>query len=505
MGLLDHLIILPVLIPFFVAVILLFPRFSASLPLQRAVTLSANLLLLLVALSLLLTIRQQGVQVYALGNWSAPFGIVLVADAFSALMVCLSAVLGLAVTLYACAGEDKTGVFFHPLIMFQLMGINGAFLTGDAFNLFVFFEVLLIASYSLMIHGGGKQRVQANIHYVFLNLIGSSLFLFALGTLYGTLGTLNFADMADKIPQLGANELLLTKSGALLLLAVFGLKAAMLPLHFWLPKAYSTTSTPVAALFAIMTKVGIYSIWRVHGVMFGDQAGELANIALPWLWPIAILTIVIGAIAVLASKSLRVLCSNLVIVSVGTLLVSICLNSQQATSAGIYYLVHSTIACAAMFLLAGLIQQQRGKAEDRFVSARAMPQAAKLGFIFVLLAIALIGMPPLSGFIGKALILQSVHSSSHMLWVWPAILVSGLISLVALSRAGSSLFWRSNGEKNSSALQAHPAQFLALAILVSLLPVMVIFGGAVTEYAELAAEQLNSGLSLQQLHEVSQR
>ena len=182
-----------------------------------------------------------------------------------------------------------------------------------------------------MMHGGGKQRIQANIHYVFLNLIGSALFLFALGTLYGTLGTLNFADMADRIPLLSRNELLITKSGALLLLAVFGLKAAMLPLHFWLPKAYASTSAPVAALFAIMTKVGIYSIWRVHGVMFGDQAGELANIALPWLWPIALLTIAIGAISVLASQSLRVLCSNLVIVSVGTLLVTISLNTVSYT------------------------------------------------------------------------------------------------------------------------------------------------------------------------------
>ncbi|MEH6451454.1 MAG: monovalent cation/H+ antiporter subunit D [Psychromonas sp.] len=502
MSLFEHLVIFPVLIPFFVAVIMLFPSLSNSLSKQRVLTVTANVLMVVVAFVLLLKVKDQGIQVYALGDWSAPFGIVLVADAFSVLMVCLSAILGLAVTLYASAGEDKNGAFFHPLIMFQLMGINGAFLTGDAFNLFVFFEVLLIASYSLMIHGGGKQRIQANIHYVFLNLIGSSLFLFALGTLYGTLGTLNFADMADRIPLLTGNELLITKSGALLLLAVFGLKAAMLPLHFWLPKAYSSTSTPVAALFAIMTKVGIYSIWRVHGVMFGDQAGELANIALPWLWPIALLTIAIGAISVLASQSLRVLCSNLVIISVGTLLVTITINTVQATTAGIYYLLHSTVACAAMFLLAGLIQQQRGKAEDRFVAARAMPQAGILGFTFALLAIGLIGMPPLSGFVGKALILQSVTNASQAIWIFPLILGAGLIALIALSRAGTSLFWRTNGE-NTNALQGHPIQYLAIGLLVSILPLMVIFGGPVSDYAQLAAEQLKAGLSLQQLHEVA--
>jgi multicomponent K+:H+ antiporter subunit D len=220
------------------------------------------------------------------------------------------------------------------------------------------------------------------------------------------------------------------------------------------------------------------------------------------LWPIALLTIAIGAISVLASQSLRVLCSNLVIVSVGTLLVTISLNSVQASTAGIYYLVHSTIACAAMFLLAGLIQQQRGKAEDRFVTARAMPQSAKLGFVFALLAIGLIGMPPLSGFVGKALILQSVTDAKQMAWVWSLILVAGLISLIALSRAGTSLFWRTSGE-NTGALQGHPIQYLAIGILVSLLPLMVLFGGPLTDYAQLAAEQLNNGLSLQQLNEVA--
>lgn len=502
MSLFEHLVIFPILIPFFVAVVLLFPHLSNCLSKQRVISITAHVALVVVAFALLFKVEGQGIQVYALGDWSAPFGIVLVADMFSVLMVCLSAVLGLAITLYATAGEDKTGAFFHPLIMFQLMGINGAFLTGDAFNLFVFFEVLLIASYALMIHGGGKQRTQANIHYVFLNLIGSSLFLFALGTLYGTLGTLNFADMADRIPLLSSNELLIAKAGALLLLAVFGLKAGMLPLHFWLPKAYSTTSTPVAALFAIMTKVGIYSIWRVHGAMFGDQAGGLANIALPWLWPIALLTIVVGAIAILASQNLRVLCSNLVIVSVGTLLVAISVNTVQATSAGIYYLIHSTIACAAMFLLTGLIQQQRGQAEDRFVAARAMPQAGILGFIFVLLAIALIGMPPLSGFVGKALILQSVTEASQAIWVFPIVLGGGLIALIALSRAGTSLFWRTSGE-NKGALKGHPSQYLAIGLLVAILPLLVIFGGTVNDYTQLAAEQLKSGLSLQQLNEVA--
>ncbi|HBO94760.1 MAG TPA: monovalent cation/H+ antiporter subunit D, partial [Gammaproteobacteria bacterium] len=182
----------------------------------------------------------------------------------------------------------------------------------------------------------------ANVHYVTLNLAGSALFLFALGIMYGTFGTLNMADMQQKAALINPNDVRLANAGAMLLLVVFGLKSAMLPLHFWMPRAYSAAPAPVAALFAIMTKVGIYSLWRVHCGIFGDNAGDLANIAQPWLWPLAWLTVVIGIIATLASKTLRELTANLVIISVGSLLLMVALNTREATASGLYYLVHST-------------------------------------------------------------------------------------------------------------------------------------------------------------------
>ena len=491
MSLLQHMVFFPVLIPLLMGTVLLLPFFHKYIRRQRVAVIIANLLLLVVAVKLLADSLQTGTTMYMMGDWQAPFGIALVNDPLASVMLVLSSVLGLAAHLYACAGDDKRGMFFHPLFMFQMMGINGAFLTGDVFNLFVFFEILLMASYALIIHGGGKQRTQSAVHYVLLNLAGSSFFLIGLGIIYAAFGTLNLADMAHKAAQLDEDNIQLAKSGAMLLLIVFGLKAALLPLHFWLPRTYSYTATPVAALFAIMTKVGIYSIWRVHTAVFGNHAGDLANITPEWLWPLAWLTLVMAVVAVLASQSLKMMASNLIAVSAGTLLLAIAVNTEQATAAAIYYLIHSTLASAALLLIAGLITDQRGQAQDRLVKARAVSQPAMLGILFFIAALALIGMPPLSGFVGKVMLLQATTADAG--WVWPPLLISGLVALVMLSRAGSTVFWRTSGGNSSNTaekVRAHPLQVIAVLVLLLALPLMVIFGGALTEITQRAAEIL---------------
>lgn len=498
---LQHLPVLPLLIPLLAGVLLLMPPIADSLARQRITGSLFAVLQLIAAVALLWTVDQQGTQIYAMGGWQPPFGIVLVADRIAVLLSVLTAILLLCVQLFSCAGEDHHGKFLHPLLMFQALGIQGAFLTGDLFNLFVFFEVLLIASYALLIHGGGPQKTLANVHYVTLNLAGSALFLFALGIMYGTFGTLNMADMQQRAAHIDANDVQLAEAGAMLLLVVFGLKSAMMPLHFWMPRAYSVAPAPVAALFAIMTKVGIYSLWRVHTGIFGDSAGALANIAQPWLWPLAWLTVVIGVIATLASKTLRELTANLVIISVGSLLLMVALNTQEATASGLYYLVHSTLATALMFLVAGLIVSQRGKAEDRFVQARAVAQPALLGALFFLAALALIGMPPISGFIGKALMLKAALAAQQASWIWPPILLASLAALIMLSRSGSTLFWRARGD-HSDGVHAHPAQIAAVGILVITLPTMVVFAGWITEYAQLAAAEMARGLDLSTLESI---
>ncbi len=497
-----HLPVLPVLLPFFAAVFILFPWFNMRLNAQRVVAQGFLLALLGLSVYLFIEVLNSGPMAYAMGDWQAPFGIFLVADLMSAFMLVLTSVLALATHLYGCAGEDTKGRFFHPLFMFQLMGLNGAFLTADAFNLFVFFEILLIASYSLLIHGGGRERTRAAQHYVLFNLIGSAFFLIALAVLYRAFGTLNIPDMAARAAQLPAESLPLAEAGGLLLMVVFGIKAALLPLHFWLPKTYSNTSIPVAALFAVMTKVGIYSLWRIHSVVFGTDAGELSGIGMNMLAWLAAGTVAAGVVGVLASQTLRFLISNLILISVGTLLISVSLGTEQGVAAGLYYTMHSTLMCGAFFLLSGLIMKQRGQAEDRLVRSRPMLYPVLTGFLFALLAMALIGLPPFSGFIGKVFILQAALDAGQALWVWPLILVSGLAALIALSRAGTTLLWRTQGSVNPEAKERIRRPHLISATLLTLTTVALVgAAGPLTEWSQLAAESLYNGISVQQMNE----
>jgi multicomponent K+:H+ antiporter subunit D len=452
MSFLEHLPIWPILVPMIGGLLMLLPPFAGVERYQSRRYFAAILVFLqLVCGSLLLNsvIASENL-IYAVGNWQPPFGIILYVDPLAALLVCLTSFLGIGVVLYSFAGEDRAGRYYHPLLQFQILGINGAFLTNDLFNLFVFFEVLLIASYSLLIHAGAKQKTEAAVHYVILNLIGSSIFLFALGTMYAAVGSLNIADIAMKISTLSDSDTLLVNIAGALLLVVFGLKSAMLPLHFWLPKTYSAASAPIAALFAIMTKVGIYCIFRVYTTIYGEFAGSLSDFVAPIIWPLALASIVAGTIGVIVSPTLRGMTGNLVVVSVGTLLIGFALRSPEASGAAFYYLIHSTLASAALFLLAEMIGQQRGKALDRFVVSRKLKNQTFLGFCFFVAAMMAAGLPPFSGFLGKLVILQAAVTPQEKIWVYSALLISSLVTIIAFSRAGTTLFWRHSGNKGVS-------------------------------------------------------
>ncbi|HET8791232.1 MAG TPA: monovalent cation/H+ antiporter subunit D, partial [Modicisalibacter sp.] len=402
----GHLIVLPILVPLFTGLVLLLNRNGSATP-RRIVGLTATTLLVLISAVLVAQSTDDIIRYYALGDWQPPFGIILVLDRLSAMMVMLTSILALGSLLFASAGGDEEGSNFQGLFQLQLVGINGAFLTGDLFNLFVFFEVLLIASYSLLMHGGGKARIHSCFHYVALNLAGSALFLIGVGVLYGALGTLNMADMAARVAELDGDRQALVQAGALLLLVVFGLKAAMLPLYFWLPRAYAAAPAPVAALFAIMTKVGIYSIIRVFTLIFGPQAGPLAGLAQPWVWWLSLATLALGGIGVLSARDLRTQVAYLIVLSVGTLLAGVGMNSVAANGALLFYLIHTTLVTGGLFLLADIISVQRGKAGARIVRGRAIHQIALLGSLFLLAAMTVAGVPPFSGAIGKALLLQA--------------------------------------------------------------------------------------------------
>ncbi|MFI8747425.1 monovalent cation/H+ antiporter subunit D [Pseudomonas sp. NPDC077186] len=485
----NHALILPVLLPLFVGSLLLFSA-RLSMPLKRLASVSATALLVPVSLYLLLQADQGAIQFYALGNWQPPFGIILVLDRLSALMLLVTAVLALFAVLYAMRGDDERGRNFHALFQFQLLGINGAFLTGDLFNLFVFFEILLIASYSLLLHGGGKDRVRAGLHYVVLNLVGSAFFLIAVGVLYGITGTLNMVDMAERVAAADHDQAALIGAAGMLLLVVFGLKAAFLPLYFWLPKAYAAATAPVAALFAIMTKVGLYSILRVYTLIFGDNAGELADMALQWLWPLALLTLGLGVIGAFAATSLQGLLAYLVVVSVGTLLAGIALGTAEALQAALFYLIHSTWMAGALFLIADLIARQRGVKGGQLVQGAALQNPHLLGALFFVGAIAVTGLPPLSGFLGKLLLLQAVGPSWQGLFLWPLVLIGGLVTLVSLSRAGSTLFWRVGLSQLDSA-ELDKGRLLAATGLLLTGPLLVALAQPVLTYLAATVAQLH--------------
>jgi len=434
-------LIVPVAIPAMTAAILVLAmRHSQSG--QRIVSVAATALQLATAIGLYVLAGDGEPRAYLLGNWPAPFGIVLVLDRLAATMLLLAGLLAFAVVLAAIGAWDRRGRHFHALFQFQMLGINGAFLTGDLFNLFVFFEVLLIASYGLMLHGGGARRLKAGFHYVAINLIGSTVFLFAVGLIYATTGTLNMADLAVKVPQVAGADHALLAVGALLLLTVFAIKSAMVPLHWWLPPTYGSTSPPAAALFAIMTKVGAYSIIRVYTLIFGAEAGALAGIAAPWILPAGIVTLVFGTIGVLAGRNLLDLICHSVIASMGTLLVAVGLTSAAGLAAALYYAVQSTLTSAGLFLLAGILLEGTG---GRGSPARLPPPARLYAGLYFLLAIAMVGMPPLAGFIGKVLILDAGRAASQIASVWPAILVTSLLLIVGFTRTGIRLFWKGPG------------------------------------------------------------
>jgi multicomponent K+:H+ antiporter subunit D len=491
----QHLPILPVLVPLLTAALMLLPPFQAKLSRQRWFSGAGLVLLVLVSLLGLNESLGGATSFYLLGNWPQPFGIVLVHDRLAAMFVLLTAVLALAAWVFSLGGEDGQGAFYHPLLHFLLMGINGAFLTGDLFNLFVFFEVLLISSYGLLMHGGGKPRARAGLHYVLLNLAGSAVFLLALALLYAVLGTLNIADMAQRIQQLEPSQALLVKAAAGMLLLVFGLKAAVLPLHFWLPSAYSSAAPAVAAMFAVMTKIGVYCILRVFGSLFGDAGNALEDFGQQMLWLAGLATLVLAAVGVVAAQSLKKVVAYLVLVSVGTLISVLAIGTVPAIAAVLYYSLHSTLIAAALFLLADLIAQQRGTVADRLVSGRPLQQPVLLGSLFILAALAVVGMPPLSGFVGKIWLLQAATVATDKVALWSVLLVSSLLVLIALTRAGSTLFWRLN-KQQAGTERCGRSQLYAVFSLMLCSPLLVVFGDPVMQFCLATAQQLQTPLDI---------
>ncbi|WLH15145.1 monovalent cation/H+ antiporter subunit D [Pseudomonas hefeiensis] len=508
MILTPHLIAAPILLPLLTAALMLMLG-EKHRPLKARINLLSSLLGLGIAMLLLQWTQDQAlpasIGVYLPGNWQAPFGIVLVVDRLSALMLVLTGIIAVCALLFATARWDRAGASFHALFQIQLMGLYGAFLTADLFNLFVFFEVLLAASYGLMLHGSGRARVSSGLHYISINLLASSLFLIGAALIYGVTGTLNMADLALKVPLVPEADRGLLHAGAGILAVAFLAKAGMWPLNFWLVPAYSAASAPVAALFAIMTKVGVYTILRLWTLLFSGQAGASAYFGGDWLIYGGMATIVCAAIAILAAQRLERMASLSILVSAGILLSAIGFAQPNLVGAALFYLVSSTLALCALFLLAELIERSRSANEpsleddldvlprpleslqppkginlddeQKAVIGQVIPWTmAFLGLSFIACTLLVVGMPPLSGFIGKLGLMsallnpqglgESVEPVSNQAWGLLALLIlSGLASLIAFSRLGIQRFWTPQ-ERPSPLLR--PFECLPIIVLLGL-------------------------------------
>jgi multicomponent K+:H+ antiporter subunit D len=484
-----HLIVAPIVVPLLAGALLLVvervaPRAQAALSFASVVTLA-------VIATLLLGRAESGAAgVYLLGNWAAPFGISLVLDRLSALMLALTATIALPALLAAQDGWSRRGPHFHALFQFQLAGLNGAFLTGDLFNLFVFFEVLLIASYALLLHAAGGRALKAGFHYVVVNLVGSSLFLVAASLIYGLTGTLNLADIASKVAAAPAWNHGLLQAAGLLLLVVFALKAAIVPLGFWLPSTYGSAPAPVAALFALMTKVGVYAILRVTTLVFGADGGPLAGLGATTLVVAGVATIVVGALGAIAADGLSRLAAFLVVVSAGTLVAAVALGGAMHAGA-LYYLVHSTVAAALMFLVVDAIGRQRPATGDRVASCTPLAQPALLGALFLGAAVAVAGLPPLSGFIGKVALLAPALGAPGGAAFVAALLGSGFVAMFTLARAGSVVFWKTQGAAGDAG-RVGVGEGAAFALLAAAALGLMVFAGPVQRYAEATAQELSN-------------
>ena len=517
-GWTGHLIAAPILVPLAASAMILLLK-ERHRKAKRAIGMAATFLLIVISVLLLSNVVAASLEgapstrTYLIGNWPSPFGIVLVVDWLSALMLVLTSILGFTSLVYALARWDEAGPRFHALFLLQLVGLNGAFLTGDLFNLFVFFEVLLAASYALLLHGSGATRVKAGLHYVSINVATSLLFLIGAALIYGVAGTLNMAHLATRIPAIAGSDLALFQAGMAVLGIAFLVKAGMWPLGFWLPPTYSAATPPAAALFAILSKVGLYAVLRVFLLLFGTEDSPMPNFGEEWLLYGGMATIAFGTIGVLACRTLSRLAGFSVVISSGTVLAALGSGEGAVLGAVLFYLVSSTLALSAFYLLVELVERQEAGLvapqgiepvfDDEYTEAFDAGDEGEVGIVipatiailgggFIFCSLLLAGMPPLSGFIAKFAIIDGLLSLEEQIPVstWSLIaliIVSGLATLIATTRAGIDLLWTPS-DKPQPVLRL--AEAAPVGLLLAICLALMVFAGPVMKYMERTGQSL---------------
>lgn len=469
----NNLIILPIVIPLLTGILLIF--FNKKIKIQKWLSLIASISGIVSASLIVQVVHENGIQTLELGGWEAPFGIVLVADMYSSLLVLTTSIIGLTALLFAFSSIDaqREKFYFYSGVQFLILGVTGAFLTGDIFNLFVFFEVMLMSSYMLIVLGSSKSQLRESIKYILVNVISSALFVIGVAYLYAITGTLNMADLSVKIAEMGQSGLLTVIS--ILFLIVFGLKGALFPLFFWLPGSYKAPPSVVTALFgALLTKVGIYSITRIYTLIFYHDPSFTHQI-LAWL---AALTIIFGVIGSIAYWDIKKIVIYNIITAVGVILFGIAANTRDSIEGSIYYLLHDMIIKGALFFLVGVIITITGTSNLRKFSG-LISSHPFLAWLFFISAISLAGIPPLSGFIGKLKIVKGGFDAGEYT-ISIIVLLSSLLVLYSVMKIFIHGFWgEPKGEVNVS---KGSLKGLLLPIII-LLSLSIIYGFGVESIA----------------------
>lgn len=454
-----NFLLLPILIPFFAGMVLMFIRKNISL--QRQISLLALLSASIVAFILMVDVQNNGIQTVTFGNWPVPYGITMVADGMSSILVFTTLVLAFFIVWFGfeSIGKAREQFFYYPGIMMIITGVTGAFTTGDIFNLFVFFEVLLMSSYLLIVLGGEKAQLRESIKYILVNVISSALFVVAVAYLYSVVGTLNMADIAVKIAEINQPGIITTI--AVLFLMVFGLKAAIFPLYFWLPSSYGAAPIPVLALFgALLTKVGIYAITRTYTLFFVHDLSYTHELLLI----LSVLTVAAGCIGALATYNVKQIIIYNIVIAVGVILFGVAQMNEIALKGAMFYLVHDMIIKAALFLIVGIIITVTGTANLRKMGG-LMKHYPALGWFYLIAAFGLAGIPPLSGFVGKLLIVQGGFEAGNI-WSTLFILASSLIVLLSVIRIFLYAFWGEQGAMVQIDSKKYNRLFYPAALLV---------------------------------------
>jgi len=480
----NNLVVLPIIIPFIIGAVLII--FAKHHKFQRVLSGVAAIGILILSIYLAITVYQDGIIVMEAGNWSAPFGIVLVADTLATLMVLLTSIISMACLFFAfkTITPKREKFFFYPFYFFLLVGVNGAFLTGDIFNLFVFFEVMLMASYALIANGGKKHQLRESFKYVIINVFASALFVVAIAWLYSVTGTLNMAHISERVAELEQTGVLNTI--ALLFFIVFAMKGALFPLYFWLPRSYFGPPAAIAALFGgLLTKVGIYAIIRMFTLVFHH---ELTYTHKGVIVTIAGFTMLFGVLGAVSQFDFKRILSYHIISQVGYMVMGLGIYTPLAVAGAIFYIVHHMIVKTALFLFAGAAERVTGTTDLKKMGGLLKTHPA-LAWLFFISAISLAGIPPFSGFFSKFAIILAAFEEQQYIIAGVALLV-GLLTLISMMKIFSHAFW---GKQKHTSEQAKVPIGKVLAPIVPLVALTIILGLAaepIFQYSLVVAEQI---------------